>query len=96
MDELPRDLPELKCPIVGNVQLGEAGPSLCEDTANLDLASFSITREMIDASVAKALNPPKVVVSPTIKNTTITCIKGKLTKKVTAVNPKCPSGYKKK
>jgi hypothetical protein len=24
----------------------------------------------------------------------ITCIKGKLTKKVTAVNPKCPSGYK--
>jgi len=31
-----------------------------------------------------------------LKKTTITCIKGKLTKKVTAVNPKCPSGYKKK
>ena len=28
--------------------------------------------------------------------TTISCIKGKLIKKVTAVNPKCPSGYKKK
>ena len=27
---------------------------------------------------------------------TITCIKGKVTKKVTAVSPKCPSGYKKK
>jgi hypothetical protein len=27
---------------------------------------------------------------------TITCIKGKSTKKVTAVNPKCPKGYKKK
>ena len=27
------------------------------------------------------------------KKTTITCIKGKLTKKVTAVKPKCPSGY---
>ena len=26
---------------------------------------------------------------------TINCIKGKLTKKVTAVNPKCPAGYKK-
>ena len=26
----------------------------------------------------------------------ITCIKGKASKKVTAVNPKCPSGYKKK
>jgi hypothetical protein len=28
------------------------------------------------------------------KKTTITCIKGKLAKKVTAVKPKCPSGYK--
>ena len=30
------------------------------------------------------------------KKITITCVKGKLTKKVTAVNPKCPAGYKKK
>jgi hypothetical protein len=29
-----------------------------------------------------------------LKKTTITCVKGKLTKKVTAVKPKCPSGYK--
>lgn len=28
--------------------------------------------------------------------TTITCVKGKTTKKVTGVSPKCPSGYKKK
>ena len=28
------------------------------------------------------------------KKTTITCVKGKLIKKVTAVKPKCPSGYK--
>ena len=28
--------------------------------------------------------------------TTISCVKGKTTKKVTGVNPKCPSGYKKK
>ncbi len=27
---------------------------------------------------------------------TITCVKGKLTKKVTGINPKCPTGYKKK
>jgi hypothetical protein len=26
----------------------------------------------------------------------ITCVKGKVTKKVTAVKPKCPTGYKKK
>ena len=28
------------------------------------------------------------------KKTTITCIKGKLSKKVTAIKPKCPPGYK--
>lgn len=32
----------------------------------------------------------------TTKKITITCVKGKLTKKVSAVNPKCPVGYKKK
>jgi len=31
-----------------------------------------------------------------VKKTTITCVKGKLTKKVTAVKPKCPAGYQKK
>ena len=29
-----------------------------------------------------------------MKKTTITCVKGKLTKKVTAVKPRCPTGYK--
>ena len=29
-----------------------------------------------------------------LKKTTITCVKGKLTKRVTAVKPKCPSGFK--
>jgi hypothetical protein len=31
-----------------------------------------------------------------IKKTTITCVKGKLNKNVTATKPKCPAGYKKK
>ena len=35
-------------------------------------------------------------VKPVQKKTTITCVKGKTTKKVTAVAPKCPSGFKKK
>ena len=30
------------------------------------------------------------------KKITITCVKGKITKKVTAIKPKCPAGYKKK
>ena len=36
----------------------------------------------------------RIIANP--KRATITCIKGKLTKKVTAVKPKCPAGYKKK
>ncbi len=32
----------------------------------------------------------------TTKKTTITCVKGKLTKKITQLRPKCPAGYKKK
>jgi len=37
---------------------------------------------------------PSPSATPVFKKTTITCVKGKLTKKVTAVKPKCPSGYK--
>jgi hypothetical protein len=47
--------------------------------------------------------PPKVVATPLasppvaqVKKTTITCVKGKLTKRVSAIKPKCPAGYKKK
>ena len=38
---------------------------------------------------------PKPTVAP-IKKITITCVKGKVVKKVTAVKPVCPTGYKKK
>jgi V8-like Glu-specific endopeptidase len=34
--------------------------------------------------------------TPMLKKITITCTKGKLVKKVTAISPKCPTGYKKK
>jgi hypothetical protein len=33
--------------------------------------------------------------APVIKKTTITCVKGKATKKITAAKPSCPKGYKK-
>lgn len=38
----------------------------------------------------------KVKLAQVAQKTSITCIKGKLIKKVSAVNPQCPSGYKKK
>ncbi len=54
---------------------------------------------------AKLSQEPEVVVTPTptptvkptaTKKVSITCIKGKTTKKVIAVKPKCPTGFKKK
>ena len=44
---------------------------------------------------AKAEAAAKAAASA-VKKSTIICVKGKLTKKVTAVKPVCPSGYKKK
>jgi hypothetical protein len=55
-------------------------PGYGDKEADVDLVTFDI------------YTAPK----PVVKATTITCVKGKTTKRVTAVNPKCPTGYKKK
>ena len=38
---------------------------------------------------------PKIAIATPKKMVTIACSKGKVTKKVTAISPKCPTGYKK-
>ena len=48
--------------------------------------------EVTPTATAQAIKP--ITASP--KKVTITCVKGKLIKKVAAVSPKCPTGYKKK
>ena len=45
------------------------------------------------SSITKQIEQLQLMVAP---KKTITCVKGKLTKKVTAVAPVCPTGYKKK
>jgi hypothetical protein len=45
---------------------------------------------------AESKPTPSASSKPVAKAVTITCIKGKTTKKVTAAKPKCPTGYKKK
>jgi hypothetical protein len=39
---------------------------------------------------------PSLTTKPVTKKTTITCVKGKLSKKVSALVPKCPPGFKRK
>ena len=62
--------------------------------------NFGYSAPIIKAKLTQ--EAPVVVPTPTasaktvIKKVTITCIKGKTSKKVTAVKPLCPTGYKKK
>jgi hypothetical protein len=48
------------------------------------------------APTPSATPTPSASAKPVVKAVTITCVKGKSSKKVTAVKPKCPAGYKKK
>jgi len=67
------------------------------DWINLRAYGFTYSTPQLAISFKQPEEAPKQekkVVSP--KKTTIICIKGKTSKKVTAVKPKCPKGYKKK
>jgi hypothetical protein len=86
-----------KAPISATVSVvGEGGENkvattvVSEKDGWLKLAAYGFTfsSPTISVKLSQAAAPAK--------KTTITCVKGKLTKKVTAVGPKCPAGYKKK
>ena len=55
-----------------------------------------LSQEAPVATPSPAATPTPIAAPAAAKKTSITCVKGKTTKKVTAVKPKCPSGYKKK
>ncbi len=57
---------------------------------------ISVKLEQDKVVVPTPTPTPSPIVKPLAKKTTITCIKGKVIKKVTAINPKCSAGYKKK
>jgi len=66
-----------------------ANPSPSPTTSASPSPSISTTpTPSSSATIATVVQPSKKI--------TISCVKGKLTKKVTAVKPKCPAGYKKK
>ena len=74
----------LTCKVVsGVVSLLKVGNCQIELSQNGDDEYLPADNQIIEISITPI-------------NSTITCIKGKLIKKVTGINPKCPSGYKKK
>ena len=70
------------------------------ETATLSPTPSSAPSSTLSPSPTNSPSPgaPEIMSTPrvTTKKTTITCMKGKTIKRVSAINPKCPSGYKKK
>jgi membrane protein involved in colicin uptake len=66
-----------------------------EATAAVELKAKQVAeaKAAADQLAAEKLAAAKAA---SLKKITITCIKGNLTKKVTSISPKCPTGYKKK
>jgi hypothetical protein len=57
---------------------------------------FTFSSPTVRVKLAQEKVIPKASVTVPARKISITCVKGKTSKKVTAVNPTCPKGYKKK
>jgi hypothetical protein len=84
----------------GWLHLSASGFTFSSPTLKVKLtqdASAEVATQAPSAPQSASADPaPQVSIAPVAKKSTITCVKGKVTKKVTAVSPKCPTGYKKK
>ena len=58
----------------------------------IDVSGFEFSRPKLKIGIKPGYKPSKA----TAPKSTITCVQGKSTKKITAVKPACPKGYKKK
>lgn len=74
----------------------DAGKQLFSDAENNQTSSLKLAQAEKEAKAAAELKAKQEAEAKVaaVKKTTITCVKGKLTKKVTSVKPKCPGGYK--
>jgi len=91
---------ELKAKQEAEAAAAKAAAELkAKQEAELKAAAELKARQDAEEAAAKAAAELKAkqeaeAKAAALKKSTITCIKGKLTKKVTAVKPKCPTGYK--
>lgn len=85
-------------PQLATTVLGEKNGWVYLSAANFEFSAPVIKAKLTqEVMVEPTPTPtPTATQKPVSKKTTITCVKGKSIKKVTAVAPKCPSGYKKK
>jgi hypothetical protein len=76
----------------GWLSLGAYNFTYSSPTIRIQLTQDAV----VDSPTPSATPPPKIAIATPKRMSTITCIKGKTTKKITGVIPKCPAGYKKK
>jgi hypothetical protein len=91
---------------IATTQISESNGWLHLGAYNFTFSQPTINILFKQEVVAPAPSPtpsPTAITTPLPKPTavgkgksSITCVKAKTTKKVTAINPKCPTGYKKK
>ncbi|MEI7722440.1 MAG: hypothetical protein WCI86_01790 [Actinomycetota bacterium] len=83
---------------VASVLVSEKDGFLKLQADNFTFSSPTIKMKFLQTAETKPATPAIAtpVEIPAKKILSITCIKGKVTKKVSGVSPKCPSGYKKK
>ena len=88
-------------PQVATTLIGERNGWLYLQAKNFEFSApvikAKLTQEVVVEPTPTPTPTPLATKKPVVaKKTTITCVKGKSTKKVTAVKPICPSGFKKK
>ena len=93
----------------GSSKVATSSMTMEDNWINFNVSGFTFSTPLIKVQLAEAKKPVveeksneqaqiiplEPVVSKFAKRTVITCVKGKITKKVTAPKPKCPAGYKK-
>jgi hypothetical protein len=69
---------------------------ITEKDGYLYFGAYGFTFSNPTVKIKLSQDAPPVVAKSTGKQTAITCVKGKTTKKIIATKPTCPNGYKKK
>lgn len=82
---------------VATTILGEKSGWLYLTASGFTFSSPTVRVKLTQTAEPAVTPSPSASAKPAaVKKSSITCVKGKSTKKVTAVNPKCPTGYKKR
>lgn len=82
----------------GTQQIALTSVKQANKTLYFSASGFHYSSPTIRVAAQKAVATPTAskAAAPVVKKTSITCMKGKSSKKVNAVKPRCPTGWKKK